>query len=185
MKKLLITLLAVGVSVAMLTACAKDEEKDKGNNDIQNEENQKDADQESKFEEKDGLLEYSGTENNPFDQTGFKIIVKKGDGGYAKFIKTDLEGRETVDYYTFDYSNNAVEKYYYVSAMGTAFYYYFDLEKNELVKVENGDHEDSTQGMKDSGRWDKAASGMVDEVKSIEDYFVKQFGKSIKNFVLE
>jgi hypothetical protein len=185
MKKLLITVLALGVSIAMLTGCTKDEVKDKGKNNVQNEENQKNANKESKFVEKDGLLEYSGTENNPFDQTGFKIIVKKGNGGYAKFIKTDLEGRETVDYYTFDYSKNTVEKYYYVSAMGTAFYYYFDLEKNELAKVENAEHKDSTESMKTSGRWDKAASGMIDEVKSIEDYFVKQFGKSIKDFVLK
>ena len=175
MKKLLITLLVLCLAVTSFTGCTKNEEQKVEDN----------AQTGAKFEEKDGLLECVHLENNPFDQTGFKIVVKKGTDGYAKFIKTDLEGRETVDYYTFEYANNTVEKYYYVSAMGTAFYYYFDLEKNELVKVENGEHKDSTKSMKESGRWDKAAAGMVEEVKSIEDYFEEQFGKSIKDFVLE
>lgn len=134
-------------------------------------------------EEKDGLTIYTDLQKSPFENSGLKITIKKGEDGYAKFVKTDLTGKETVDYYNFDYAKNVMEKYYYVSAMGTAYYYYYDLAGNALVKVEDGDHKDSTQSLKDNKRWDGANEKTQDEVKSLEDYFKSQYGMTIKEAV--
>lgn len=135
-------------------------------------------------EEKEGLTIYTDLQKSPFEKSGLKITIKKGEDGYAKFVKTDLTGKETVDYYNFDYAKNMMEKYYYVSAMGTAYYYYYDLAGDALVKVEDGDHKDSTQSLKDNKRWDGANEKTKDEVKSLEDYFKSQYGMTIKEAVV-
>lgn len=140
---------------------------------------------ESAFKEVDGVLVCVDTESSPFEGGGVKIEVKKGEEGYAKFIKTDAEGNDTVEYYNFDYNKNLMEKYKYVSAMGVGFYYYYDLEKGELTKVEDNDHKDSTESMKESGRWDKAASSTKEEVTMIEKYFSEKHGSTIKEFLNE
>lgn len=171
MKKTVTLLLVLILAMGVLAGCGSNNGGEVNNNQ-----------EESKFELQDGLLVYLDKENSPFEDSGFKISIKEGE--YAEFIITDLEGNETVDYYKFDYASNTVEKYYYVSAMGTAFYYYYDLEAEELIKVENGDHEDSTEGMKASGRWDSAAEKTHEEITTLEGYFSEQYDMTIKEAVL-
>ncbi|WMJ23135.1 hypothetical protein RBG61_00310 [Paludicola sp. MB14-C6] len=125
------------------------------------------------------ILTYTDTKNSPFEDCGLKIEVKQGKDGYVKFTKTDLEGKATVEYYNFDNATQTMLKHYYVGAMGTSFYYTYDLNKNELIKVEDKDHNDTTQKTKDSGRWDKAAKTVSDEVKFLQDYFKTQYEISI------
>jgi hypothetical protein len=160
----LIALIVAGVLLIQLAGCAADLLR-------------------AKFTERDGLLTYTDLQNSPFADTGLKIIIKKGDQGYVKFIKTDLQGQESKDYYLFDYNQNRMEKYYYVSAMGTAFYYDYDLVKGELVKLEGEGHQDVTQSAKDAGRWQSASENIAYEVKVLLDYFPKQYGISIKDAV--
>ncbi|MBU5428257.1 hypothetical protein KQI41_17830 [Tissierella pigra] len=186
MKKIVSLLLVLMLTMAVVGGCSpknNNVEESLQTNNVENE-NQNENQDVSKFEEKDGLLVYTDVENGPFDESGLKISIKEGEDGYVEFIKTDLEGNETVDYYKFDYATNTMEKYYYVSAMGTAFYYYYDLEEGQLVKVEDGDHNDSTEGMKSSGRWDSAAEKTDEEVKLLEDYFKEQYSMTIKESVL-
>ncbi|MCB2289413.1 hypothetical protein LGK97_06490 [Clostridium sp. CS001] len=137
------------------------------------------------FSEENGLLVYTDKINSPFENSGLSISIKQGTDGYAKFIKTDKEGKETVDYYNFSYEKNQVEKYYYVSAMGTGFYYHYDLASNTLLKVEDIDHKDTTKSVKDSGRWDNAVLKVDDEIKSLEKYFMDQYKMSIKDSVVK
>lgn len=180
MKKAIKKLLVLSMALGILVGCGgkTGETGDKsGKNDTAV------TSQQVKLVEKDGLLTYTDTKNSPFEESGLKISIKKGNEGYAKFIKTDLNGGETVEYYNFDYGKNIAEKYYYVSAMGTGFYYYYDLEKGELVKVEDKEHNDTTQKTKDSKRWDKAAESMDEEVKALEKYFKEQFSMTIKETV--
>ncbi len=136
-------------------------------------------------EQKDGLTIYTDTKSSPFENSGLRITVKKGGEGYAKFVKTDLEGRETADYYTFDYFKNVLEKYYYVPAMGSAYYYYYDLEKKEILKVEDQDHMDITQKMKDSGRLDSAREKIEGELEALEGYYKGQYNMTIKEAVTQ
>lgn len=133
----------------------------------------------AKLEKKDGLLTYTDTKNSPFVDSGLRIEIKTGADGYAKFVKTDTKGNDTKDYYNFDFTKNQVEKYAYISAMGTAYYYIYDLKAGELAKMEDDSHQDISQKTKDSGRWDSAATKTASEVKSLQDYFQQQFGKSI------
>lgn len=133
--------------------------------------------------EKDGLWTATDTQKSPFEDSGLKIIIKKGSGGYAQFVKTDKKGNETKEYYKFDFAINIAIKYTYVSAMGSAYYYYYDLLKNELVKVEDGDHKDVTQRLKEAKRWDGAAKTMSEDVKALQSYFQAQFGKTIEQAV--
>lgn len=185
MKKIIALLLVFTLAMSSLVGCGKkdDGEKDVPPTDNQLEENKDQNDNtekgEAKFEEQDGLLVYVDTENSPFEDSGLKISINEGEN-YVEFVKTDVEGNETVDYYKFDYSTNTMEKYYYVSAMGTAFYYYYDLEKGELAKVEDGDHEDTTESMKESGRFDGAAEKTKDEVNELESYFKDKYNMTIK-----
>ncbi|WP_313164484.1 hypothetical protein [Sedimentibacter sp.] len=188
MKKIVSLLLVLMLTMGLIAGCTSKEDENKlPDNNIQDEniQDESNTSNDSKFEEKDGFLVYTDTENGPFEESGLKISIKKGEGGYAEFIKTDLNGNETVDYYKFDYVDNIAEKYYYVSAMGTAYYYYYDLEKDELAKVEDGDHNDTTESLKSAGRWDGAAEKTKEEVKILEDYFKEQYDTTIKEAVLE
>ncbi|MGQ9840429.1 MAG: hypothetical protein ACUVR4_07885 [Anaerolineae bacterium] len=135
--------------------------------------------------EKEGLLTAIDTQKSPFKDSGLKITIKKGQDGYALFVKTDKQGNETKDYYKFDFAANTVVKYTYVAAMGNAYYYYYDLQKNELTKVEDGDHKDVTQRLKDAKRWDTAATSVSDDIKALQSYFETQFGKTIEEAVKE
>lgn len=134
------------------------------------------------FTDENGVLTYLDTANAPFDGAGLKITVDKS-AKTVNFVKTDLDGNETVEYYTFDFNSNTVEEYYYVSMMGTGFYYTFDLAANEIVKVEDSEHNDSTQSTKDSGRYDGANDRMKGDVEALQNYFTENYGVSIEDMV--
>lgn len=163
MKKIVTLVLALALVVLMLPACSEN-----GGGDT-----------DTGFKIVNGVAVCTDTTNSPFDGCGLKIEISHENGGSAKFTKTQTDGTETVDYYLFNYADNTMEKYYYVSAMGSAYYYTYDLNAGELVKVENGEHEDSTESMKSSGRWDSAAEKTKNEVKTLEDYFLAQYGVTI------
>lgn len=132
----------------------------------------------------DGILVATDVSDNvPFDDAGFKIEINKATDGYAKFTVTDKKGNETADYYNFDFSTGEVEKYHYVSMMGTGFYYYYDMKVEELVRLENDEHADSTQSSKDSGRWDSAVEDTNVDIQAIEEYFSSEFGSSIEEYI--
>lgn len=134
------------------------------------------------FTDEDGVLTYLDTANAPFEGAGLKITVDKA-AKTVNFVKTDLDGNETVEYYNFDLNNNTVEEYYYVSMMGTGFYYTFDLGANEIVKVEDSEHNDSTQSTKDNGRYDSANDRMKGDVEALQNYFTENYGVSIEDMV--
>ncbi len=134
------------------------------------------------FTDENGVLTYLDTANAPFEGAGLKITVDKA-AKTVNFIKTDLEGVETVEYYTFDFNSNTVEEYYYVSMMGTGFYYTFDLGANEIVKVEDSDRNDTTQSTKDNGRYDSANDRMKGDVEALQNYFTENYGVSIEDMV--
>lgn len=134
------------------------------------------------FTDENGVLTYLDTANSPFDGAGLKITADKA-AKTVNFVKTDLDGNETVEYYTFDFNSNTVEEYYYVSMMGTGFYYTFDLAANEIVKVEDSDRSDTTQSTKDNGRYDSANDRMKGDVEALQNYFTAQYGVSIEDMV--
>lgn len=134
------------------------------------------------FTDENGVLTYLDTANAPFDGAGLKITVDKA-AKTVNFVKTDLEGVETVEYYTFDFNSNTVEEYYYVSMMGTGFYYTFDLAANEIVKVEDSDRNDTTQSTKDNGRYDSANDRMRGDVEALQNYFTENYGVPIEDMV--
>lgn len=134
------------------------------------------------FTDENGVLTYLDTANAPFEGAGLKITVDKA-AKTVNFVKTDLDGNETVEYYNFDLNNNTVEEYYYVSMMGTGFYYTFDLAANEIVKVEDSEHNDSTQSTKDSGRYDSANDRMKGDVEALQNYFTENYGVSVEDMV--
>ena len=134
------------------------------------------------FTDENGVLTYLDTANAPFEGAGLKITVDKA-AKTVNFVKTDLDGNETVEYYNFDLNNNTVEEYYYVSMMGTGFYYTFDLGANEIVKVEDSERNDSTQSTKDNGRYDSANDRMKGDVEALRNYFTENYGVSIEDMV--
>ncbi len=134
------------------------------------------------FTDENGVLTYLDTANAPFEGAGLKITVDKA-AKTVNFVKTDLDGNETVEYYNFDLNNNTVEEYYYVSMMGTGFYYTFDLGANEIVKVEDSEHNDSTQSTKDNGRYDSANDRMKGDVEALRNYFTENYGVSVEDMV--
>ncbi len=149
---------------------------------VQSTDQQSGASGTSVFNEENGVLTYLDTEHAPFDGTGLKITINKS-AGTVNFVKTDLSGKETVEYYTFDFNTNTVEQYYYVSMMGTGFYYTFDLNADEIVKIENSEHEDSTQSTKDNGRYDSANERLRSDVKALQTYFTEQYGTEMSDMV--
>lgn len=179
-KRLLMGLLVLAFAFSV-AACNKD---DKTANEPNNEAGTSvEESSDSKFIEEEGKLIYIDLEASPFEDGGLKTIVEKGSTGKAKFIKTDAEGKEDVNYYIFDYATNTFEKYNYVSAMGNGYYYYYDLEAKELTKVENQNHEDSTEGLKKAKRWDGAVSSVEEDIATLEEYFINTHEKTIKEFI--
>lgn len=183
MKKVLALLMVLVMAAGMLAGCAKEAPVQPVTEEVTAPAPEQTA-EEISIEEKDGLTIYTDLKNSPFEESGLRITVKKGENGYAKFVKTDLQGRDTVDYYTFDYSKNILEKYYYVSAMGSAYYYYYDLNKKELYRVEDQEHKDITQTMKDSGRLETAQTKIAGEIGALEGYYKEQLGTTIIESVL-
>ena len=104
MKKSILLLIVV-LAMGIMSGCGNKNENEQSNVPADN------TPKESKFEEKDGLLVYLDLKNSPFEESGLNISIKKGEDGYADFVKTDLKGNETKDYYKFDYLTNTVEIY--------------------------------------------------------------------------
>lgn len=185
MKKVLLGLLIFTLSTSSLVGCttktSAPKEEEQQVDVVEKEEVKEDA----KFVNENGILTYLDTEASPFDEVGVKVLIESGIDGHAKFIKTDLEGNEGVDYYIFDYKDNIFEKYSFVSAMNSGYYYYYDLENKELTKIEDKDHNDSTEKMKEANRWDSAVTNVEDDIQILEEYFVREHGKTIKEFVIE
>lgn len=127
------------------------------------------------FEEKDGALEYLELENSPIQGGGLRIRIYR-DEAKIHMIKTDASGSDTVEYVTFHVGKNEVEKYKYVSMMGSGFYYYYNLESKELYKIENDAHEDRTESTKESGRFEGAVADVEDEIALLTAYFEGKFG---------
>ncbi|MDI9472784.1 MAG: hypothetical protein GX260_05250 [Tissierellia bacterium] len=134
------------------------------------------------MDEKDGLKEYLDIETGPFSDSGLRIVLD-AKNTTAKFVKTDLKGNDTVEYWEFDFSKNEVERYTYVSMMGTGFYYYYDLVEDQLTRIEGDDHTDKTESSKNAGRFDGAAEKTTEEVQLINQYFVDYFGMTIEEAV--
>lgn len=190
MKKVILAIAAMA-AVMSLAACSGDNGSTQTTSEsittvqseaAQTEEQQGSAGGVSVFTEENGVLTYLDTEHSPFEGAGLKITADKS-AKTVNFVKTDLEGNETVEYYTFDYNSNTVEQYYYVSMMGTGFYYTYDLNAGEIVKVEDAEHNDSTQSTKDNGRYDSANDRLKGDVASLETYFTEQYGISISDIV--
>lgn len=195
MKKRILAI-AVLAAVMSMTACSSDQgsattdsETTTQTEAVQAEETEEAAENEAEsaagtdvFTDEDGVLTYLDTANAPFEGAGLKITVDKT-AKTVNFVKTDLDGNETVEYYTFDLNSNTVEEYYYVSMMGTGFYYTFDLGANEIVKIEDSEHNDSTQSTKDNGRYDSANDRMKGDVEALQNYFTENYGVSIEDMV--
>jgi hypothetical protein len=161
MKKILATTLVLLAAVMLLACGAKAEP----------------AQETAALAEEDGLLTCLDVANSPFEG-GIRTVVDPA-AGTVTFTKTDENGNDTVEYFTFVPAENTVEKYYYVSMMGTGFYYYYDLDAGEMVRLENDEHEDSTESAKENNRFDSANETMQSEVSALENYFSTQFGMSI------
>ena len=170
MKKL-IALTLSAVMALSLVACSS--------NDGQNEDS---PNEKIKLEENNGILEAIDVKNSPLEDCGVHVQVNKNDGTVT-FIKTDEKGNDTTEYYKFTPSQNEVEQYYYVSMMGTGFYYYFDINAGEMVRMEDSNHNDSTESAKENGRFDKAAETLKADVATLQTYFETNYGMSIADAV--
>jgi len=118
-------------------------------------------------------------ENSPDPDRGYKIEIRRGSDGYVKFTVVALDGTVMTDYFLFMPNQSLMEWRRWVSAMGFTYFYSFDLNTRELLKVENDDGEDVSESMKTSGRWDNAVGTVTAEVEKMENYFRTQFGVSI------
>lgn len=185
MKKRLALLLVAGISFSMLVGCTNNAPQTGNQPQGIQEEVKGNLPEGITVEEVEGLTVYTDLKNSPFEDSGLKITLKKGDGGYAKFVKTDLNGAETADYYLFDYENKNFEKYYYVSAMGTAYHYYYDLGDAKVVKVENKEGADVTQSLKDSGRLEGAQATIEKEIEELESYYSTYYKMTIEEAVAQ
>ena len=170
MKKLITLALAV-VMLLSLAACGSQEKPAEPKNEAKIE-----------LQDNNGILEAVDVTTSPLEGCGVHVQIDKA-SGTVTFIKTDDTGKDTTEYYKFTPSKNEVEQFYYVSMMGTGFYYYFDTAAGEMVRMEDMDHNDSTQSAKDNGRWDKAAEGLKADVTSLQTYFESNYGMTIADAV--
>lgn len=126
------------------------------------------------FEQKEGYMEFLELEKSPISGGGLRIQFFPEEMK-LHMIKTDSAGNDTVEYLTFRLDKKEVEKYRYVSMMGTGFYYYYNIEKEELYKIENDSHTDKTESTKEAGRFENAYNEVKEEVKKIGEYFGERF----------
>lgn len=132
--------------------------------------------------EENGVLTCLDTENSPFDDCAVHTVVDKT-AGTVTFTKATMEGQDTQEYYRFSPKEHMVEQYYFVSMMGTGFYYYYDTELGEMTRMEDADHNDNTESSKESGRFDGAAERIKGDVAMLEAYFADSFGMTIPEAV--
>lgn len=162
MKKAIALMLVLAMALT-LGACGAKEEKQDGK---------------LALAEKDGILEALDLQTSPFKQGGLRTQVDVAKGTVT-FTKTDEKGGNTMEYYKFTPAEHEVEQFYYVSMMGTGFYYFFDTNAGEMVRMEDMEHNDSTQSAKDNNRFDSAAESIKKDVETLENYFKTSFGKTI------
>ncbi len=126
----------------------------------------------------DGKLDLIDTESSPYEGGGVHVIMDQ-EKQSVKFIKTDAEGNDTVEYVDFHIKDKVAERYQFVAMMGKGFYYTYDLEEDALKCVENSKREDTTESSKKAGRFDTAAAATKEEVDKLKTYFAEHYGKEI------
>ena len=126
----------------------------------------------------DGKLDLIDTESSPYEGGGVHVIMDQ-EKQSVKFIKTDAEGNDTVEYVDFHIKDKVAERYQFVAMMGKGFYYTYDLEADALKCVENSKREDTTESSKKAGRFDTAAAATKEEVDKLKTYFAEHYGKEI------
>lgn len=134
------------------------------------------------LQEENGVLTCLDTESSPFADCALRTTVDPA-AGTITFVKATKDGKDTKEYYRFTPAEHMLEQYYYVSMMGTGFYYYFDTDLREMVRLEDKDHKDTTQSAKDNGRFEKPAKQIKEDAASLEEYFSKSFGMTLKEAV--
>lgn len=127
---------------------------------------------------KDGKLDLIDTESSPYEGGGVHVIMDQ-EKQSVKFIKTDADGNDTVEYVDFHIKDKEAERYQFVAMMGKGFYYTYDLEADALKCVENSKREDTTESSKKAGRFDTAAAATKEEVDKLKTYFAEHYGKEI------
>lgn len=181
MKKIYLTL-AFLVAIT-LTSCGQSEDQNK-ESEASIETNQSEAQTKNEkdddlFEQEDGKLVSLDKEADKLDDPALKTILDK-DSKTVEIYPADENGEVGSDYYKFDIENNTYEKYKYVSAMGEGFYYTGDLDTCELEKIENKDHDDVTESVKEAGRYDKAAEKTKSEIKDLKSYFEARYNMTMQ-----
>lgn len=135
------------------------------------------------FEQSGSLYFCTRTSGTPVQGGGLEVIVDTSEGSVT-YIIVDTAGNETVEYLYMNYSSGQVERYQYVSAMGQGFYYYCDLNGNNL-SVFNTDGEDRTAGAQDAGHYDSAVESTGAMISSYTAYFSSAFGISAQDAALD
>lgn len=134
------------------------------------------------LKEENGVLSCLDTSGGPFSDCALHVVVDKS-AGTVTFVKATKDGKDTKEYYCFTPAEHMLEQYYYVSMMGTGFYYYYDTDLGEMVRMEDKDHNDSTQSAKDHGRFDGPAAQIKEDAAALETYFSDTFGMTIAEAV--
>lgn len=128
--------------------------------------------------EENGVLTCLDSETSPFEDCALRTVVDK-QAKTVTFTKATPEGQDTQEYYLFRPEEHMMEQFYYVSMMGTGFYYYYDTDLGEMVRMEDKDHNDTTESSKASGRYDGAAQRVKADATALEAYFSDSFGMTI------
>ncbi|MGM9605887.1 MAG: ABC transporter substrate-binding protein, partial [Oscillospiraceae bacterium] len=132
--------------------------------------------------EENGLLTCFDAETSPFEDCAVRVTVDQS-AKTVTFTKATADGKDTQEYYCFMPEEHMMEQFYYVSMMGTGFYYYYDTELGEMVRMENMNHEDTTASAKENGRFDGPAERIKGEAAALESYFEESFGMTIAEAV--
>lgn len=167
MKKATVMILALTLLIC-LTACAKETSGSASGGPALKEEN--------------GVLTCLDTTSSPFEDCAVRVTVDKT-AGTVTFTKATKDGQDTKEYYRFIPSEHMLEQFYYVSMMGTGFYYYYDTDLGEMVRMEDKDHNDSTASAKENGRFDGPAAQIKKDAATLEEYFSNTYGMSIAEAV--
>ena len=67
--------------------------------------------------------------------------------------------------------------------MGKGYYYTGDLNTGELLKVEDMDNNDSTESMKQNGRYEKAAEKTKNEIEELKSYFETKYKMTMEDTI--
>lgn len=134
------------------------------------------------FTEEDGKLVSLDKESNILEVPALKTIINKEEK-IIEIYPADENGEVSDDYYKFDFNSNTYEKYSFVTQMGKGYYYTGDLNTGELLKVEDMDNNDSTESMKQNGRYEKAAEKTKNEVEELKSYFETKYKMTMEDAI--